>query len=101
VDFISNEVELEDGDMEEEEAHELEVEGHVGPPPNITVDDLIEQLMDFPEITSCPTIVAPYQTSTRQRRSSVVHAPKKMSREIRCLQGLWLKISVKYQAKTL
>jgi hypothetical protein len=46
--------------MEEEEACELEREGHVGTPPPITEDDHIEQLMHLPEITSSPTIVAPY-----------------------------------------
>jgi hypothetical protein len=36
--------------------------------------------------TSTPIIVAPYPTSTRQIRSSVVHATK-MSREVRNLQS--------------
>jgi hypothetical protein len=80
-------VEEEDKDVEEEEVYELEGEGNVGPPPTITEDDHIEQLMDVPKTTSTPTIVAPYQTSTRQLRSCVVHAPKKMSREERNLQS--------------
>jgi hypothetical protein len=77
VDFISSEVEGED--MEEEEVFDLEGEGHVTPPPFITEDDHIEQLMDVPETASDPTIVAPYPTSTRQLRSSVIRAPKKLS----------------------
>jgi hypothetical protein len=80
VDYVSSEVEMEDGDMEEEDVYELEGEGHVGPQPTITEDDHIEQLMDVPETTSSPTIVAPYPTSTRQIRCSVVHATKIMSR---------------------
>jgi hypothetical protein len=43
--------------------------------------------MDVPENTSSPTIVAPYPTSTRQLRSSVVPAPKILSRELRSLQN--------------
>jgi hypothetical protein len=58
-----------------------------GPAPSITEDDHIEQLMDVPETTSNPTIVAPYPTSTRQLRSSVVPATKKISRELRSLQS--------------
>jgi hypothetical protein len=46
VDYVSSEVKAEDEDMEEEEAYELEGEGHVGPPPGITKEDHIEQLMD-------------------------------------------------------
>jgi hypothetical protein len=87
VDFILSDVELEDEDMEEKEAYELEGEVHVIPQPTISEDDHIEQLMDVPETTLSPTIVAPYPTSTRQLRSSVVHAPKKMSMEIRSLQS--------------
>jgi hypothetical protein len=60
VHYVSSEVEEEDEDMEEEESHELEGEGHVGPPPAITKEDHIEQLMDVPKATSTPTIVAPY-----------------------------------------
>jgi hypothetical protein len=67
-------------DMEVEEAYELEGEGHVGPPPTITKEDHIEQLMDVPKGTTTPTIVAPYPTSTTQLRSFVVHALKKMSK---------------------
>jgi hypothetical protein len=85
VDFISSEVEVEDDDMEEEEAYKLKGEGYVVPPPTSTKDDHIEQLMDLPETTSTSAIVAPYPTSTRQLRSSVVHAPKNMAREIRSL----------------
>jgi hypothetical protein len=87
VDFISSEAEVEVDDMEEEEANELVGEDPVGPPPTITEDDHFEQLMDVHETTSSPAIVAPYTTSTRQLRSSVVHAPKIMSREIRSLQS--------------
>jgi hypothetical protein len=83
--YVSSEVEEEYKDMEEEEAYELEGEGHVGPPPTITKEDHIEQLMDVPKATSTPTIVAPYPTSKRQLRSAVVHARKKMSTEIRNL----------------
>jgi hypothetical protein len=36
VDFVSSEVEEEDKDLEEKEAYELEVEGHVGPPATLT-----------------------------------------------------------------
>jgi hypothetical protein len=79
VDYVSCEVEGEDEDIKEKEAYELEGEVHVGPPPTTTEDDHIEQLMDVPE-TSSPAIVAPYPTSTRQLRSLVVPAPKKMSR---------------------
>jgi hypothetical protein len=43
--------------------------------------------MDVPEITSSPTIVAPYPTSTRQLRSSVDPVPKKKIRESRSLQS--------------
>jgi cytochrome b involved in lipid metabolism len=87
ADFISSEVDVKAEDMEEEESYALEVESHVGLPPTITEDDHIEHLMDVPETTSSPKIVAPYPTSTRQLRSSVVHAPKKISREIRSLQS--------------
>jgi cation transport regulator ChaB len=59
----------------------LEGEGHVGSTPSIPKEDHIEQLMDVPKAPSTPTIAAPYPTSTRQLRSYVVHAPKKMSRE--------------------
>jgi hypothetical protein len=45
--------------MEEEEAYELEGEGHVGPPPTVSEDDHIEKLMDVPETTSSPVVVAP------------------------------------------
>jgi hypothetical protein len=38
--------------------------------------------MEIPETTSNPTIVAPYPTSTRQYRSSVIPLPKKMAREL-------------------
>jgi hypothetical protein len=62
--------------MEEEEAYEMEGAGHVS---TITEDDHIEQLMVVPETTSSSTIVAPYQISTRQLRSSVIHKPKKMT----------------------
>jgi hypothetical protein len=79
VDYVSSEVEAEDEDMEEEEAYELEGEGQIGPPPTNTEDIHIEQLMDVPETTSRPTIVAPYPTSRRQLRSSVVPAPKKIT----------------------
>jgi hypothetical protein len=65
----------------------LEEEGHVGPPPSITEDNHIEQLMDIPETTSSPTIVAPYPTSTRQLRCFVIPAPKQMSRVLRRLQS--------------
>jgi hypothetical protein len=82
VDYESSEVEEEDNDMEEEEAYKMEGEGHVGPLPAITKEDHIEQLMDVPKATSTPTIVAPYLSSTRQLRSSVVHASMKMSREV-------------------
>jgi hypothetical protein len=37
--------------MEEEEAYELEGEGHVGLPSAITLEDHIEQLMDVPKAT--------------------------------------------------
>jgi hypothetical protein len=67
--------------------YELEGEGHVGPPPTIAEDDYIEQLMDVPETTSNPTVVAPYPTSTSQLRSAVVPSPKKMSWELRSLQS--------------
>jgi hypothetical protein len=83
---VSSKVEEEDEGIEEEDAYRLEGEGHVGPPPAITKEDHIEKLMDVPKITSTPTIVAPYPTSTIQQRSSVVHAPKKMSREVRNLK---------------
>jgi hypothetical protein len=73
--------------MEEEEEYELEVNGHVGPTPAINKDDHIKQLMDVPKATSTPSIVAPYPTSTRQLRSSVVHVPKKISTELRNLQS--------------
>jgi hypothetical protein len=85
VDYVSSEVEEEEGDLEEEEAHELEEDGHVGPPPTITEEDHIEQIMDAPKAEPSPEIVAPYPTSTRQLRSSVI--PKKMSREVRNLQS--------------
>jgi hypothetical protein len=65
----------------------LEGEGHVGPPPAITKENHFEELTDVPKATSTPTIVAPYPTSTRKLRSSVVHAPKKMSRELCNLQS--------------
>jgi hypothetical protein len=64
----------------------LEGESHVGPPPTNTKDDHIEQLMDVPKANPSPTTVAPCPTSTRQLKSSVVHAPKKMSREAKNLQ---------------
>jgi hypothetical protein len=81
VDFISSEVEVEDYDMEEEEAYKLETDVHIGPPSTITEDDHIKQLMDVPETTSSPANVGPHPTSTRQLRSSVVQLPKKISRE--------------------
>jgi hypothetical protein len=85
VDYVSSEVEEEDKDMEDEGAYALEGEGHVGPPPAITKEDHIEQLMDVPKSTSTTTTVAPYPTSTIQLRSYV--APKKMSRKVRNLQS--------------
>jgi hypothetical protein len=87
VEYVSSEVEEEDKDMEENYAYDLEEEGHVGPSPAITKDDHIEQLMDVPKATSTPTIVALYPSSTRQLKSSVVHAPNKMSMEVRNLQS--------------
>jgi hypothetical protein len=87
VDYVSSEVEEKDKDMEEVKSYALEGEGHFGPPPANTKEDHIEQLMDVPKATSTPPVVAPYPISTRQLRSSVVHAPKKMSREVRNLQS--------------
>jgi hypothetical protein len=42
---------VEDEDVKEEENNEVEGETHFGPPPAITEDYLIEQLMDVPETT--------------------------------------------------
>jgi hypothetical protein len=83
IGFITGEVEAED--MDETEVCDLEGELHVGPSPAITEDEHIEQLIDVPEVTLNPAIVAPYPTSTRQLKSSVLPAPKKMSREFRSL----------------
>jgi hypothetical protein len=73
VDYVSSDVEAEDEHIVEEGAYELEGEGNV------------DQLMDVPDVTASPTIVAPYPTSKRQLRSSVVTAPQKMSSELRNL----------------
>jgi hypothetical protein len=87
VDYITIEVE-EDND-EDDEASELEGEGHVGTPPHITEYLCIEQLMDVPD-TTIPAILVTYPKSTRELRSlsygTIGPASKKMSRKLRGLQ---------------
>jgi Reverse transcriptase (RNA-dependent DNA polymerase) len=73
--------------VEEEENYEVKGETHFGPPPAITEDDHIEQLMDVPETTWNPTTVAPYPTFTKHLIGSVVPAPKKMYRDLRSIQS--------------